>query len=82
MRNSAILFVYFTEIVQPVLVFVGLAPEADLDLEGVAVQPRIRVPGGHVDRQVVRRLEGEFLENLVHIRSPCPTWHSHPGSLS
>src|SRR4029077_14979603 len=66
------LFVYLTEIIEPVLAPVGLAPEVDLDPEGVAVQLRVRVADSHVDRQVMRSLEGEFFENLVHNRSLCP----------
>jgi hypothetical protein len=60
------------KIAYPILLFVGFSLEEDLNLERVAVEPRITVPVSHIHCQVVRGLERKFLENFKHLCAPSP----------
>jgi hypothetical protein len=57
------------KIAHPIRLLVGLAPENDLNLERVTVEPRITVPVTNVHRQVVGGLERKFPKYLEHLHT-------------
>src|ERR1700730_3989546 len=63
----------FRKIRQPVSGRIEIAFEDDLYGERMTMHSRIRMTGRHVDRQMMRSFEGEFLEDFDHAVHPNKT---------